>query len=469
MNAPIINVGGTDYNVKDEIARDLLISDIQIVDFSKITKNKLIMQDGSIIDAGSSFITDYIPVSEGEKISIKIPRVIACYDANYNFVSGSYESVNAPYDFTYYTVPSGASYARICAYNDYYYLFTANKGEALRPKEPYYKTEDIKTCRTGKQTTIGTNKVTMSSGDKWTFEKTNVVKNVKYYFSAKITALSELKIGHGNAGTNQPYLRITSTNAYVITDEGTETYEHGLTLSDYIVVIIDGKKTTADIIIDAGGSVYKIDDVYWYNGGNAEDFVECVTGTLSSCIFTVSYPDMAKDIWICGDSYMTITDESRWGYYLNQFGQIDNVLLHGYPGQGSVSAIPTLQKELNIAVPKKLIWCIGMNDGTDANGQPASFWLYGFENIKSLASKYGFELIIGTIPTVPSYNSEIRDSMIRSSGYRQIDFAKAVGADAQGNWYPGMLATDNVHPRIPGGIALYNAMLQAVPEIASDK
>ena len=222
-------------------------------------------------------------------------------------------------------------------------------------------------------------------------------------------------------------------------------------------------------MIGSGGQVFTLNDVSWYTGGNASDHVDCVNGALSNCIFTVSYPDMAKGLWICGDSYITINDSTRWAYYLGEFGQLDNVMLHGYPGQGSITAIPSLEKELLLSVPKALVYCYGMNDGSDSDSVAANNWQYGFENIKALSNKYGFELILATIPTVPSINNEVKNSTIRNSKYRFIDFAKAVGASSSGVWYTGMLATDNVHPRIPGGFALYNAAIQAVPEIASDK
>ena len=63
---------------------------------------------------------------------------------------------------------------------------------------------------------------------------------------------------------------------------------------------------------------------------------------------------------------------------------------------------------------------------------------------------------------IENYKNEI----IRSSGYRYIDFAKAVNAEAVGSsWYAGMLSTDNVHPTQEGAKALASRFLLDVPEI----
>ena len=49
-----------------------------------------------------------------------------------------------------------------------------------------------------------------------------------------------------------------------------------------------------------------------------------------------------------------------------------------------------------------------------------------------------------------------KNKWIRESGYHYIDFAKAVEADENGNWYSGLLSGDNVHPTEKGAKVLYS-------------
>ena len=68
------------------------------------------------------------------------------------------------------------------------------------------------------------------------------------------------------------------------------------------------------------------------------------------------------------------------------------------------------------------------------------------------------------MPTVPSINNEQKNAWVRASGYKYIDFAKAVGADGTGAWYSGMLSGDNVHPNDKGAKALYTQAITDFPE-----
>ena len=67
---------------------------------------------------------------------------------------------------------------------------------------------------------------------------------------------------------------------------------------------------------------------------------------------------------------------------------------------------------------------------------------------------------------MPTVNNEQKNAWVRASGYRYIDFAKAVGADENGVWYSGMLSNDNVHPSVTGAKALYTQVLVDLPEVA---
>lgn len=78
----------------------------------------------------------------------------------------------------------------------------------------------------------------------------------------------------------------------------------------------------------------------------------------------------------------------------------------------------------------------------------------------------GIELILATIPNVPSISNYYKNDFVRNSGYRYIDFAKAVGAEEIGStWYENMLSSDKVHPALLGAKALASRFLIDVPEV----
>ena len=115
--------------------------------------------------------------------------------------------------------------------------------------------------------------------------------------------------------------------------------------------------------------------------------------------------------------------------------------------------------------PKYIVWCLGMNDGSDSKSAPSSAWVTGRDTVINVCKRYGATPIFATIPTVPGINHEQKNTWVRSSGYRYIDFAKAVGADENGDWYSGMLSDDEVHPTAQGARALYGRVLTDFPEI----
>ena len=88
-----------------------------------------------------------------------------------------------------------------------------------------------------------------------------------------------------------------------------------------------------------------------------------------------------------------------------------------------------------------------------------------FNNVKSICKSSGIELIAATIPSVPTRDKSAINEIVVNSGLRYIDFAKAVGADVESNWYEGFLHSDGVHPTELGAQALAMQVLTDFPEI----
>ena len=162
-----------------------------------------------------------------------------------------------------------------------------------------------------------------------------------------------------------------------------------------------------------------------------------------------------------------MTNPARWAYYLNINDFTKNVMLCGSTGSGATESALWLESLLSLKTPQKIVWCMGMNYASDS-GSANSAWLNQVQALEALCEKRGIERILATIPSVPSLNHEYKDAYVRSSGYRYIDFAKAVGAQSDGTWITGMLSNDNVHPTEKGAIALYNMAIASVPELTYD-
>ena len=114
--------------------------------------------------------------------------------------------------------------------------------------------------------------------------------------------------------------------------------------------------------------------------------------------------------------------------------------------------------------PKFCLWCLGMNNG-DKTEEPNPDWLASTEEFLAICKEKKITPILSTIPSTPVVNNDYKNEWVRNSGYRYIDFNRAVGAHIDKAWYPNMLYTDNVHPARAGAEALYSQVIIDFPEI----
>lgn len=174
--------------------------------------------------------------------------------------------------------------------------------------------------------------------------------------------------------------------------------------------------------------------------------------------------ELRKPTYVFGDSYLSYGGD-RWGKYVDEMST--NALVNAYAGETSEKAYRDLETVLAMGIPKYLVWCLGMNDGSDTDeNTPSANWVTYRDKVIEKTKEIGCELIFATIPTVPNINHEGKNAWIRNSGYRYIDFAQAVGASANGTWYDGLLSSDNVHPTGSGAVVLGGRVLTDFPELA---
>lgn len=307
----------------------------------------------------------------------------------------------------------------------------------------------------------------LADGESLTLDGTNVKKNNTFSFMAKITSFSKILVGQGLSTYSGAWAEITDTKLIVhnyAQSDSTVEYTHGLTISDYIYVQIFVRTVKADIVIYSGGSSFKQANANWFGCAGAP-FAKSDGSTLTDCAFTWSSADFRKSVWVFGDSYVGLNNVKRWATQLKNDGFADNVLFNGYAGEASAAAITALTNALKFGKPQKLVWCLGMNDGADSGSTVSTNYATGIAQVEALCAANGIELIYATIPSVPNQSNEAKNSYVRSTGKRYIDFAKAVGASSSGVWYTGMLDEDNVHPTEAGAIALYHRAIADCPEL----
>ena len=307
----------------------------------------------------------------------------------------------------------------------------------------------------------------LADGESLTLDATNIKKNNVYSFMAKITSFDTVLIGQGFETYSGAWAEITDTKLIVhnyAQSDSTVEYTHGLTISGYVYVQIFVGTAKADIVIYSGGSSFKQTNANWFGCAGAP-FAKSDGSTLTDCVFTWSSADFRKSVWVFGDSYVGLNNVKRWATQLKNAGFADNVLFNGYAGEASAAAITALTNALKFGKPQKLVWCLGMNDGADSGDTPSANYSSGISQVETLCAANGIELIYATIPSVPNQSNEAKNSYVRGTGKRYIDFAKAVGASSSGVWYTGMLDEDNVHPTESGAIALYHRAIADCPEL----
>ena len=296
----------------------------------------------------------------------------------------------------------------------------------------------------------------LANGESLTLPLTYVRNNL--VLSAMVAGTLEIiELGQGDGVYNGGHITITNQNIII----GSETTPHGLTLTGRTAIIMsrgqDGKVT---IIASDGG---KFDIAFSSTMGGAP-YIK--NNGVSSINVELSFmpKNITKKIWLIGDSYLSVAS-TRWPYWVKNMG-FENYMIDNLPGGGSLTMIEAFTNDLTIGCPKYAFWGLGMNDGTDTNVTDFNAWKGRAIKFITLCLTYGITPIMATIPSVPNISNENRNTWIRNCGYRYIDFAKAVNAQPNGTWDPGLIATDNVHPSEAGAKVLAGRVLIDFPEIA---
>lgn len=310
-----------------------------------------------------------------------------------------------------------------------------------------------------------------------TFPKSNEVGDILTLYGEFGTFGNGLIIGKGNANISSVYFLIDSTNItpkrYNSSEVSGTPVAHGLTFSTFIKVVVEYTLNGTKILIHTLNEVftYTFED---YKEPNGFPRVTSVGTELSNVVFTCINKNMQNPIWAFGDSYMDFTSLGRELYWLKEWGYL-NMLPNAFPGRDSTEALADVNRCLLYGTPKIIIWTLGMNDNQTQG--TITTWQNNLNSLISLCQQKGIELVLATIPQPKSTsyrNKALMNAVVVASGYRYLDQNKALGANADGEWYGNgteydYQSSDNVHPSQYGAKAIATQMLIDIPEIASGK
>lgn len=489
------NVSNLDNRVKAQL-------NVVTKEMTKISSNNLlnpqslksgyINVSGGIFESSTMSYSDYISVESGNTVYTYTnlvnfrpfaARFITAYDKDKNVLPD--KGLNNTTDATEYVVPDGVKYIIVSVPNTYFANgYGAVSIGNLSTFEPYVEPSFVANRAFIKDAlnyieftsnSIST-KGELNAGDSLTLPRININKSILMSFTCDIASFGSIEFGKRNPEqTLGRWWRLTSStiefwNGGRYIDYTSDVFKTPFSAQNNLQIIVYKSvgcnadnptlNTKASLTIMSNGNVWELKQAFDYPENNVEMFVKSVDSKLTGCSLSAQPMDIGKNIWLFGDSYMS-WDAKRWVYYLASFGYADNCLINAYAGQTTIDQIPVLDTLLKIGKPKYIVWCLGMNDGAD-NSSPSSNWMNGVNHVLEVCNKYGIVPILATIPTVPTINHEEKNVWVRNSGHRYIDFAKAVGAKANGDWYSGML-DDGVHPTETGARALFG---QAIADFA---
>lgn len=291
-------------------------------------------------------------------------------------------------------------------------------------------------------------------------------KNNIIGFEANFESMGSVRIAHGTSydSNRSASIVVDATNIYLY-DKSTNlraTYPHSLTMDKFITVsIVVGNTRNAKVILTTANGRFVQDDVYW--GGCREDITaQVVVGTFTNAKLTWYVPDYNYDLWCFGDSYFDF-----WGLDVIQSLGFHNFMLDGFGGRGSRRAFESLNLALEKATPKKILWCLGMNNPDTENAIDAE-WKETVDSIIDLCNKKGIELILCTIPETPVTVHTFKNAYVKASGKRYVDVCHVVGADINNTWYDGLrndTESDKIHPTSLGKKVIADCMIANVPEL----
>lgn len=458
---------------------DILEETKNLCIWEKCLKESYLNSDGDPKSNSSYCVTNYIPISSDiGSLCSSVDGVanksgsgcVIAYDSDKNFIKslGTLDQTRG-----IATWEEGFSYVRFSINNKGSDKVQVEKGINVSNFVPPYMIKESFISdyipKVDKLNPIVRIDAILSSGGTKTSNVINYIKK-NNVLTASIKSEGEfdsVTFGLGKS-TRGYWVKITETNVVITSNQDNvlETIEHGMTIGTHLNAIVDiGNECKGKIILQSNGISKSLDISKWIGGGPL--FVENSGNSVKEVQASLYSRDLNCDIWGYGDSYFSFNTNERWTYYLMTKWGYTNLLLDHLPGAKSATMYTALLNDLNLGKPKYIFWALGMNDSSDTDVVDST-WLGYVSNVLELCNKNNITPILCTIPSIPSKSHELKNQWVRSSGYRYVDFANAVGAQANGIWNEGLLGGDNVHPTPKGAQALASQAVCDFPELTTN-
>lgn len=432
------------------------------------------------------FVSDYIPAKPNTPYSLsplnKTNTGIAFYDENKIFLKCyQYNLVGD----TSYLSPENTEYVKFTGKINSKDITQLEEGEVRTEYESYYdykplydnskKIETIETEIEEIKTELSlipkdfSNRLFKKQEKKEAFGNSEIIafsnipnckqNNVLSFYGNIVGDFSgKVGISHGKIEYRCGFIEVDSKNIYVYTDESTvtDTFPHGLSISDFISIVVNVTYyNKAKVKISTINGQFE-KEVTW-QGCRDDVLFENTDLSLKNVVATFTLNDLDKDLWCFGDSYFDF-----WAIKMYDLG-FGNFYSDAFSGRNSAGALVSLKNAIVYEIPKKIYWCMGMNDPD--SGAINERWLSATEELKTICSEKGIELIFATIPNTPTNDNSYKNQYIYDSEYEYVDINKIVGADENPNWYSGLLHTDNVHPSTYGTNLIIATNISHFPEM----
>lgn len=422
------------------------------------------------IAVNSSYLhtPNYVAVKPGEKYvfledsSVVVGSVMA-YDNNYNYLKDLSLAGTNEYRATEYIVPVGVAYLRFTLNNSENVTMFVSK--VYTAKKNVVDAIDTRDCLEN---------ISLASGEEYrlyeNYHKSDWIMQAN--FREIESGFTGIYVGKGlTYYSGGMAVRITPTHVQTLYN-ATNWYtsvEHGLNIQNYLDVRVesfvaktdesasytgDGDATFIKITLFDGVSEYTLDKAFFTGGG--KPFIR-IDGATCKANFYYWNSGLKRDLWCYGDSYFSIA-QTRWPYWIITRGYVAH--WNAKPGANSAFMWQNFARDLQRGNPRKVFWCLGMND-KDASDAANSSWVSNLKKVKDICRLRGIELVLCTIPEVPSTETSniYKNEVVRTSGYPYVDFAAAVlKADGTG-WFDGMMM-DATHPSKTGARCLADAAMK---------
>ncbi|MEO9893024.1 hypothetical protein [Aurantibacter sp.] len=305
----------------------------------------------------------------------------------------------------------------------------------------------------------------LTEGEEYQLIDSAIKQNFRISFNGVIEKFDSLIIGKGSGRYLTSNLLLTKDSIIFNKVTNVETrkgYKHNLKLQNNITINIDRTVDSSSLTVINEKDTLKFNSDFV---GMNNPFVRSSGSVIHVDTFSFNSPEYSSDIFVFGDSYVNIGSTKRWPYYI--YNANYNFLCDGLPGGKSVDSYSFFNAAISIHKPKYVVWCLGMNDKSDVHTEDKDWKKYA-ERVMEVCEQNNISLILSTIPSVPSRNHKEKNKFVRESGYRFIDFDKAV-SDGKGNWNKDLLASDEVHPTALGAKTLAEQFIIDFPEINNFK